>query len=310
MHPACASLGVMGQIIVGMDGSEGAAAALRWALREADLHGWATTAVLAWTYLDQHPTAPGARFDPAYGDDDARGALDAAIVSAIGNESAGRVDRKVICDLPAPALLSASEGAELLVVGSRGLGGFKSLLLGSVSEQCLHHATCPVAIVRPTDTSAADKDEITQGDQATAAEERIVVGVDGSPTAQRGLRWALDEARARHAALDAVYAWRSPIVGVGPAAIPLDTEAIEADAQRILDKAIDAEDTTGLPRPVRRVVLMGSATEVVLHTAKGADLVVMGSRGLGGFKGLLLGSVSHQVARHASCPVVVIPDGR
>jgi nucleotide-binding universal stress UspA family protein len=191
----------------------------------------------------------------------------------------------------------------MLVVGSRGLGGFKGLLLGSVSEQCLHHAACPVAIVRPTEASTPDEVEASRTDEP-AAPERIVVGFDGSPMAQHALRWALDEGRARRAVVVATYAWRSPIVGYSPA--PVDSTSIEAEAETILAKAIRAEDTTGLPRSVGRVVLSGSPSAVVLSTAKGAHLVVVGSRGVGGFKGLLLGSVSHQVARHAPCPVVVV----
>jgi nucleotide-binding universal stress UspA family protein len=287
----------MGQIIVGMDGSECASVALRWALRESELRHWRVTAVLAWSYLDQRPASPGEPFDPTYNEDNAREALNAALQRAVGDEAAGSIERKVICDLPASALLSEAEEAELLVVGSRGLGGFKGLLLGSVSEQCLHHAPCPVAVVR---------DVAPDSERPPDEPERIVVGIDGSDASQRGLRWALDEGRARGAAVDAVYAWRSPIVGVGPGAVPLDSGPIEAEARSLLDAAIEAEDTSGLARPVERVVLSGSPSEVVLQAANDADLVVLGSRGVGGFTALLLGSVSHQVARHAPCPVVVV----
>jgi nucleotide-binding universal stress UspA family protein len=287
----------MGQIIVGMDGSECAGLALRWALRESELRNGKVTAVLAWSYLDQRPTSPGEPFDPTYNEDNAREALNAAIQRSVGDEAAGGIERKVICDLPASALLSEAADAELLVVGSRGLGGFKGLLLGSVSEQCLHHAPCPVAVVR---------DVTSDAERPSNQPERIVVGIDGSDASQRGLRWALDEARIRQAAIDAVYAWRSPIVGVGPGAVPLDSGPIEAEARSLLDAAIEAEDTSGLQQPVQRVVLSGSPSDVVLQTAKEADLVVLGSRGVGGFTALLLGSVSHQVARHAPCPVVVV----
>ena len=141
----------MGHIVIGMDESEGAAAALRWALREAELRDWTPTAVLAWGLLDQYHTVVGERFDPSYGEVDAEMALAAAIQKAIGAEAATAVKRQVACDLPARALLDAAEDADLLVVGARGLGGFRSLLLGSVSEECLHHATCPMAIVHAHD---------------------------------------------------------------------------------------------------------------------------------------------------------------
>lgn len=293
----------MGQVIVGVDGSECGAAALRWALREAEMREWQITAALAWSYLDQRPAEPGKQFDPHYSEEDADKALDAAVEAAVGSEASGRVDRKAICDLPAQALLRASQDADLLVLGSRGRGGFKGLLLGSVSEQCLHHARCPVAIVRGTGTAP---DESATHEGAHTPRERIVVGVDGSETGQRGLHWALEEARARHAALDAACAWRSPIVGVRRGTARLDRAAIKADARRVLDQAIDAADTSGLPGPIGRIVRSGSATQVLLEAADGADLIVVGSRGLGGFRGLLLGAVSQQIARHAPCPVVIV----
>lgn len=291
----------MGHIIVGMDNSPSAATALRWAVREASLHGWDVTAVLVWSYLDQQKTTSSGSFDPAYGQGNAQAALDAAVELSMGEEVARTIERKAVCDLPAAALLRESEKADLLVVGARGLGGFRSLLLGSVSEQCLHHAACPVAVIRSADSSTQPPGET--GDEA----ERIVVGIDGSEDAQLALRWALDEARARGAAVEAVYAWRSPVAGLGNAVITLDSASIEADARLELDRALDAEDTAGLAAPVERVVMVGPSAQVILHAARGADLVVLGSRGLGGFKGLLLGSVSHQVARHAVCPVVVVP---
>jgi len=85
-----------------------------------------------------------------------------------------------------------------------------------------------------------------------------------------------------------------------------DPAAFKATAGRTIDAAIDGEDTNGLTRPVKRTLVNGGAAAAVLQTAEGADLVVVGSHGLGGFSGLLMGSVSHQVAHHATCPVVVV----
>ena len=124
----------MGQITVGVDSSATAAAALRWAVLEAKLHGWSITAVLAWGFLDQQHTIIGERFDPHYGEPAALEALDEIVAGATGDESASAIARQVVCDLAARALLGASSGSELLVVGARGLGGFRGLLLGSVSR--------------------------------------------------------------------------------------------------------------------------------------------------------------------------------
>lgn len=135
-----------GRIIVGVDGSDGAAAALRWAWSEAQLRQLQMTAVMAWDYLDQH--AGGTRdFDPSYGEDGADAALRSAVENALGPDTA-TIEHRAVCDAPARALLEAGADAELVVVGARGLGGFKGLLLGSTRQHVLHHATRPVAVVR------------------------------------------------------------------------------------------------------------------------------------------------------------------
>ena len=138
--------------------------------------------------------------------------------------------------------------------------------------------------------------------------ERIVVGIDGSDNSHRALRWALDEGRLRRAAVEVVHTWNAPYMGGYRYDVPMvDPENYEKTANQVLDSAIDGEDTSGLPVPVERIVTSGGAARVIVETAKGAELVVVGSRGLGGFKGLLLGSVSQQVTHHAPCPVVVVP---
>ena len=138
--------------------------------------------------------------------------------------------------------------------------------------------------------------------------ERIVVGIDGSEASRRALNWALDEARRRHCTVDAVHAWHAPYMVGYPYAGSLDGPVTyEQAATETLDRVVDGADTSGLPAPVSRIVRMGQPAETILDQAKGADLVVVGSRGLGGFRGLLLGSVSHQVAHHAPCPVVIVP---
>lgn len=138
-------------IVVGVDGSEGARRALDWAIDEARLRGAVVRAVMAWSYIDQ----PAERFDPDYGGDDAQEELDALVDAAIGagatsgavEPAAVSVERIVVNDLPARALLDAAADADLIVVGARGIGGFKGLLLGSVSQQVVQHAPCPVVVV-------------------------------------------------------------------------------------------------------------------------------------------------------------------
>jgi nucleotide-binding universal stress UspA family protein len=284
-------------LVIGVDGSDSSTTALRWAVEEAALHDWQATALLAWGYLDQHHADPGARFDPDYGEQDAAAALDAYVEQALGSEGAAEVGRRAVCDVAAPALIDAADGASLLVLGARGLGGFKGLLLGSVSLHCLHHARSPIAIVRTPPaprTSEADM-------------EQIIVGIDGSQASREALRWAAQEARLRQASLQVVMAWHTPYVtGYPYVAGAFDPALFEREARKTLDELVDELDTVGIPE-VERVLGMGDAAVLLLTASKDADLLVVGSRGLGGFAGLMLGSVGHHLAHHATCPLVIVP---
>ena len=137
--------------------------------------------------------------------------------------------------------------------------------------------------------------------------QRIVVGVDGSASAQAALRWAMDEARRRRAVVDAVHAWSYPPLSSFPGLVPPPTFARDelADhAKAILDEACDAVDEGHVL--LNRIVEEGSAVRCLLDAAEGADLLVVGSRGRGGFAGLLLGSVGQQCASHAPSTVVIV----
>ena len=151
----------------------------------------------------------------------------------------------------------------------------------------------------------------------------IVVGVDGSAGSDAALRWAAGEARLRGSSLRIVHVYHLPHVpltevGVGaaagmalPAAFTEDGERlrrmVEGQARRVLDDALAraGEEVAGLD--VERVVVEGAPAPTLIESARGADLLVIGSRGRGGFLGLLLGSVSHQCAHHPPCPVVILP---
>lgn len=283
----------MGRIVVGVDESPTAQAALRWAVAEADARGWATTAVLAWTYLKQHYGAPGGHFQPGYGAAQADDALARLVGEALG-EAAGKVEQQTVCDLPVPGLLGASEGADLLVVGARGFGGFRGLLLGSVSQQCAHHTQIPIAVVR-------------QPQSGVHADGPIVVAVDGSSTSRRALAWAADAARARQARLVVVHAWLPTMLVTFDCALPVDAEPFATAAHRVIDEALEGVETDGLGEPVERRLIEDTPARAILDAATDASLIVVGSRGRGGFAGLLLGSVSQHVITHADCPVVVVP---
>jgi nucleotide-binding universal stress UspA family protein len=133
-----------GRIVVGVDGSESSTCALRWALDEAETRGAGLTVLMAWDYL----SPPGREtFDPAYDEEVALEVLDGIVRPLAAERPAVPVETRAVCDFPARALLEAAADADLLVVGARGLGGFAGLLLGSVSQQCVTHAPCPVVVV-------------------------------------------------------------------------------------------------------------------------------------------------------------------
>jgi nucleotide-binding universal stress UspA family protein len=140
----------------------------------------------------------------------------------------------------------------------------------------------------------------------------IVVGVDGSDGSLAALRFALEEARLRDAELRVVAAWRLPLAAYGGPLVPPEPalfEEIRDAAHGTLGKALDDMGAARADVRVETVVGEGQAAHVLLDEARGADLLVVGSRGLGGFRGLLLGSVSQQCAQHAPCPLVIVPAG-
>lgn len=145
--------------------------------------------------------------------------------------------------------------------------------------------------------------------QERGQRQRIVVGVDGSDGGRAALRWAVEEAELRHATVEVVLAWDMPYTFGDPMMmLPFDLAEEASHARQQLEDLVTDEvrgQHQGLE--VNRIVAQGPAAEILLHMAKGADLLVLGSRGLGGFKGLLLGSVSQQCVQHAPSPVVVIP---
>jgi nucleotide-binding universal stress UspA family protein len=280
------------RIVVGVDESDGAADALRWAEQEADLDGAELTAVLAWGSFDQHHLLDASKWDPQYGRSEAHAALSRYVEVALGTDALDRVQLDVVANFPAAALLEAARGADLLVLGARGLGGFRSLLLGSVSQQCLHRSSTPVAIVRdgPLDIEP----------------RRVVAAVDGSRESVAAARWAADDARRRAARLDVVHVWQMPYLGFSPMTSTLfDESLIETEAAATLHGVLNSVDTDGVE--VKPIVLRRPTVAGIIETARGASVLVMGSRGLGAVQRTVFGSVATQVSYHAPCPLVVIP---
>ncbi len=275
-------------IVVGVDGSPGATRALDWAGDEAERVDDRLTIVAACLY--------GGFGATDLLEEGAKRIVNEAAERAREQHPGMDVSPEFRREPVAQALIEASEGADLLVVGSRGLGGFRGLLLGSVGQHCLTHASCSVAVVRAL-----------VGERPDAVTPRIVVGVDGSDESNRALDWAADEADRTGAELEVVgsgifpgasaYAF-APAVGDREAADRVVTDALGHVARRapeVVTRGVTSEDPPAA---------------ALVAASRGAGLVVVGSRGLGAFRGLLLGSVSQHLATHAHCSVVVVrPDG-
>lgn len=281
----------MGRIVVGVDGSVAARRALRWAVREAKLGDDAVVAVMTWhePYMSGTWAVP-MPYDPEALEASHRRRLDEAVDSVDTAGLAHPVERLLVRGTAAGTLLELAGDASLLVVGSRGHGGLIGLVLGSVSHQVLQHSPCPVVVVHEDDPS--DPSALGQ----------VIAAVDGSEGADVALRWAVDEAERRNARLTAVAAWELPLTTFD--VIPPDDlgRAAEHAAREVLDEAAARVDVT-----VDRETVEGSPARALIDLTKDADLLVVGRRGLGGFKGLLLGSVSTKVAALAACPVAVVP---
>ncbi|HEX4812585.1 MAG TPA: universal stress protein [Nonomuraea sp.] len=260
-------------IVVGVDGSAPATAAVEWAAADAQRRGLGLRIVHV---CDQ----PGC--------------------AELLEEAAGRArdltrDVEVTTALRAghvtATLIGESAAADSVVLGSRGRGGFAGMILGSVGMGVAGHAAAPVVIVRRT---------------SVLEHGRVVAGDDGSEHSEAALDYAVEQARARGVPLHIVYAWQLPVFAPYAAAYMTliedafdqvtrtAAERLEGCIERNPDVRITGEQTPGHP------------VNLLIDAGRNADLVVVGSRGLGGFASAVLGSVSHALLHHLTCPVAVV----
>lgn len=286
-------------VLVGVDGSPESLGAVDWAVARAARAGWRVHILCAYSL----PSFTTASLDGGYAalDDSAIRSGAQAVVDEAVSRAQGHgvtVTSSLETGDPAGVLVDLSAEAVLSVVGTRGGGGFADRLLGTVSSALPAHAHCPTVVV-PRHVEGADFTPV----------RRIVVGVDGSESARKALKWAVAEADAWGAEITAVAA--VPMAsGAGalawlPAAV--DRDQVLADVRAGLDQAVSeaVKDHPGVT--VRRHALDGNAAQLMAEFSTAVDLVVVGSRGRGGFSGLLLGSTSQGVLSHAACPVMVVP---
>lgn len=280
------------RIVVGYDGSAQSRDAVSWAAAEADRTGAMLQVLHAYEFA-----WPGTFFEgsPPPVEADARRRADrlvAVMVDEVRRLVPGvHVIGTAVHGPPAQKLLEVHGRTRLLVVGSRGTGGFAGLLVGSVSQQVATHARRPVVVVRG---------------RTTAADGPVVVGVDGSDAAQDALAVTFETAAARNAGIVAIRAYARPIlpahavgtpVVVAPEVVEGERAALTASLARWRDKYPDVG--------VEVLLAEGRPAEALIGVSATAQLVVVGSRGHGGFAGLLLGSVGQHLLHHADCPVII-----
>jgi nucleotide-binding universal stress UspA family protein len=287
-------------VVVGYDGSEHSTVAVDWAAAEAVSRGVPLTLVAATTI-----PLEGMRFGGTVLTPDAIDSLidrlhEATTLQADQVRAAHPgldVQVKVALGSATSVLMESSDSADLVVVGSRGMGGFRGLLVGSVGVQVATNATCPAVVIRDAPAESA----LT-----------IVVGVDGSELSLAALDFAFAMADRRGWGVRAVHAWEVPTyevlaVPTGPPAIDLDE--FEAGEQRAF-----AESLAGLRErypsvPVEERIIRGQAAREILEASADAAMIALGTRGRGEFLGAVLGSVSQGVLHRAKVPVAIIgPD--
>jgi nucleotide-binding universal stress UspA family protein len=284
-------------VVVGVDGSPGARAALVWALADAARRGARLQVVSAFpveTYWGDPMLMDERRIEAVRADTEERVR---ALVDEVRSQSSADVDVDVTV-VPGPAahgMLAAAEGAALLVVGSRGRGSVRSTVLGSVALHAVTHARCPVVVVHPRLDSGA-------------APPRVVVGVDGSDGSRQALAVAVAEAGRLDAEVTAIAAYtvRSYWSGAYQAVVP----PVERLRESVRNDAEAMVAEVGGGTTVRVLPVEGPAGDTLVRAAEGADLLVVGGRGRGAVRGILLGSVALHCVVHAPCPVMVVPVGR
>ncbi|MGW2490947.1 universal stress protein [Streptomyces sp. NPDC001606] len=282
-------------VTVGVDGTEESLAALEWAAREAVRRRLPLRVVHAWRYADSL-AAVDRTTQHGWVSDGVAQAVRA--VTEHHPEPAVSVD---VVEGAAPEVLArAGADAELLVLGSRGHGPVVGFLLGSVGQQVIAEATRPVVLVRAGDRAAAE-----------AAGRPVVVGQHGGPEdSAETLRFAFETAAARGATVRAVRAWTlPPVFAYSPGSLQLldDAGGLEPYETTALAEALKPWQERFPQVPVAEHIEMGSAGQVLLSEAAGAQLVVVGRRAHRTAVGGRIGSVAHGVLHHADCPVAVVP---
>lgn len=287
-------------ILVGVDGSREALQAAEWAAARAKLNNAQLQLVCAYAL----PSYTAASMESGFAviDNDVIRASAQTVVdetlthlAKLGYQAEGRVEPGD----PTAVLVQLSEQADLIVVGTRGTGGFADRLLGATSSALPAYSRCPVVVVPGRGA-----------DQQFTPVKKIVIGVDGSRRSRKSLRRAIEEAAlwgAQLTAVDAVpMASSAGVLAWLPATV--DRESILRDVRDEL-KAICKAESAGIGVEIHAHALDGNPAALLTEFSTAVELVVVGTRGRGGFAGVLMGSTSQSVLAHSTCPVLVVPTG-
>ncbi|MFP3989121.1 universal stress protein [Streptomyces sp. E11-3] len=269
-------------LVVGIDGSESGFEALDWAADEAARHGRGLRAVFATSQERYDVVAREKTLGEPEPEESARSALADAERRVARRQPDVKVSLDVLPEEPVPALLQAGHEAFALVVGCRGRGPLKRMLLGSVSLAVAGRAPCPTVVVRGDEQ------------QRNGRFERIVLGVDGTEQGAEAVRFAFREAESRGCELRAVHAWQHAPDG-------------RQAAERLLADALAPAVAEHPKVRLRQEAVEAPERSLLLREAETADLLVVGSHRRTTPVGLHLGLVSHALLHHAPCPVAVIP---
>ncbi|TCC07842.1 universal stress protein [Kribbella soli] len=283
-------------IVIGYDGSRGSRSALQWAAVTAYRAMAPLRIVEAFEIVILTRPSPG-HIVPLDAVRTARQkGLDQVADDIRTQYPDLRVETSLVGGSASKTLVEAAQDARLVVIGSRGLGGWSGLMVGSVAVQVTTHANCPVVVV-PHDLRARAHEGPT-----------VVVGVDGSKVSAKAIDFAFDQAESLHAKVVAVHAWTSPFLTYadGASMLQFDEEKVREEARLLVAESVAGAAAEHPDVEWSTELAMGSAAQALVQRSESADLLVVGSRGRGGFTGLLIGSVGQSALHHTHCPIAIV----
>lgn len=282
-------------VLICVDGSPSSDAAVAWGTREAIMRRLPVTlmhavppVVVGWPVGQLYAEMPD------WQQEDAQQVIERArkaLTESLAGAESPEIRTETVYSSVVPALVDASRDAWLVVAGSQGLGALGRLLLGSVTSGLVHHAHCPVAVIRHEPGQSPDSGA------------PVLLGIDGSPASEAATALAFDEASRRGVGLLALHVWSD--VGVFPI-LGMDWHERENEGQEILAERLAGWQEQYPDVHVQRLLYCDKPSQWLIKESERAQLVVVGSHGRGGFPGMLLGSVSSAVLQSTTVPVIVV----